>query len=714
MTATLADDAPGGTVLSRRTLLKALGVGLGSFVVPVGNADAAGTAGTFGALIIVHANNRVAVVVGATEMGQGVLSGFAQIVAEELGASWAMMDARPAPADPRFDNPLFGAQLTAGSTSTRGWFMPLRKAAADARERLIAAGAARMGVARAQCEAVSGTIRHRPSGRSVRFGAIAGAAAALPSVANAPLKPQSRWTLLGQPVRRLDLQGKVTGRARFGIDVTMPGLLHAAIRHAPVMGATLMRTPAKPQGAIALVPLDGAFAVVANDTWNANRLADLVEAEWTIPQSSSALDTEHVRRRARALMQSGTPLVAENRRDAGVDARTAASIDATYELPFLSHVCMEPLNCTVSITSAGCTVWAPTQAQGAAKATAARLTGLPETRIRIITTFLGGGNGRKIEQDYIAQAVRVALALRRPVKLTWSREEDFRNGYLRPAALVRVQASANAQGAISGWTYRNVSQSILGQRIPGFAGVDSQAVDGSIDLPYRMASRRVEWVPHDSKVRNGFWRSVGHSINCFAVESAIDELAHAAGRDPLAFRLALLASEPEAAAVLRAAADMADWTAAPVQGRAKGIAFSSCFGSLTAQVAEVSRTAQGRIRVHRVWAAIDCGVAVNPDSVAAQIEGGIIHGLSAALWGETKLTRGAAGPANFGEDAATTHRVAKLADTPDIMVRVLQSGRPMGGVGEPGVPPVAPAIANAFARLTGRRIRRLPFHRSGG
>jgi isoquinoline 1-oxidoreductase subunit beta len=700
--------------LSRRGLLKGAGAGLMALVVPIGSPNAlAATGATFGAYLAIGTDNRVTVTVGATEMGQGVHSGFAQIVADELGAAWTQLSAVAAPAAPAYANPLFGQQLTAGSTSTRGWYVPLRRAAAEARERLITAGARALRVARARCVARDGEIIDTVSGRRVRFGAVAAAAARLAPVANPPLKPRSDFRLVGRSVGRLDLPAKVDGSAVFGIDVRVPGLVYAAIRHAPRLGARLIAPPAKPANAIAIVPLGNAFAVVAADTWTAMTLASRLDGRWSNPPAPSSVDSAALRRQARDLLINGPALVAEHVDDPSLrPPRPIASIvrtmEATYELPYLSHVSMEPLTATAHVTRDRCTVWASTQAQGATAATAQRLTGLPPDKITVHTTFLGGGNGRKIEQDFIAQAITIAKAVNRPVKLTWSREEDFKNGQYRPMALMRVRAGILPSGNLMEWHSRNVSPSILGQRIPGFAVVDSQAVDGSVHLRYRAARRIVEWVRHGSKVPVGFWRSVGHSINCFAVESAIDELARLAGQDPLAYRLGLLKDDPLATRVLRQVATLSGWNRPAPAGRARGVAFSECFGSLIAQVAEISSPGTGQIKVHRISAVIDCGLAINPNSVRAQIEGGIVHGMTAALWGHMRFDRGAASPDQFNDDASLGHRMARLADTPEINVVVIATGDRPGGVGEPGVPPVAPALANAYAALTGVRLRRLP------
>lgn len=666
-------------------------------------AAAAGGNSNLGAYVKIGSDSKVTVVVGSTEMGQGIMSGLSQLVAEELMVDWSSVSAVHAPAGAAYANPLFGFQLTAGSTSMRGWFMPLRTAAATAREMLITAGAEALGVSRSVCVARSGAVWVKGTNRSVPYGSVVAAAARVTPPSNPPLV--SNFWLIGKPMRRVDLPAKVNGSAIYGIDVRRPGMVFAAVKHCPTLGGTVQGMPPKPAGAIALVNLGNAVAVVATNTWLAKSLADELDVRWSIPASSAKLDSAAVLNAAHHLMTAGTPRIAEKSGDSdSALARAAAKIDAEYNLPYLAHACMEPLSCTAEVTATACRVWAPTQSPALVLTTAQAVTGLRPDKITVTTTFMGGGLGRKFEQDYVAQAITVAMAVRKPVKLTWPREQDFTNDQYRPMALVRVRAGLNASGKITSWIYRNVSPSITAQRYPDNGGVDSQAVEGSVDLAYAMASRRVEYVPHPSTIPVGYWRSVGHSINAFAVESAIDELALAAGMDPLAFRRAHLAGNARSLAVLNAAAALGQWGSPLPSGHARGIAFSEAFGSLAAQVVEISAPAARSIRVHKVACAIDCGFAVNPDSVEAQMQGGIVHGLTAALWGHVTFTRGVVSPRNFNR-----YRMLRLAEMPQISVKIVNSGGALGGVGEPGVPPIAPALANAYARLTGMRIRTLPF-----
>jgi isoquinoline 1-oxidoreductase beta subunit len=529
------------------------------------------------------------------------------------------------------------------------------------------------------------------------------AAAKLTPPLNPPLVANPRF--IGRPMPRVDLPAKVDGSAVFGIDVRRPGMVYAAIKHCPTMGGTVASTPTKPGGAIAVVNLGNAVAVVAANTGLAMDLAQELSVRWSIPASSAQLDTATIETAAQQLLDSGTPQIAETQGDpdSGL-AGSVVKVESSYHLPYLAHACLEPLNCTAEVTSTSCKIWAPTQSPALVVSTAQSLTGLPPTKIQVNTTFMGGGLGRKIEQDYIAQAIKVAMAVKAPVKLTWPRSEDFGNDQYRPMAVVKVSAGVGPSGDVKAWIYRNVSPSITYQRNPGFTDVDSQATDGSVNLAYNFLSRRVEYCRHPAAVPVGYWRSVGHSINCFAVESAVDELAAAAGQDPVAFRQKLLAGNPRALAVLNAAANLAKWKTTPPAGRERGIAFSEAFGSLVAQVVEISAPTATAIRVHKVFCAVDCGFAVNPNAVEAQIQGGIVHGLSAAMWSRMTFKRGVVSPRNFNRS-----RVTRMPEMPEITVKIINSGQPLGGIGEPGVPPIAPAVANAYARLTGKRLRTLPF-----
>jgi isoquinoline 1-oxidoreductase beta subunit len=427
--------------------------------------------------------------------------------------------------------------------------------------------------------------------------------------------------------------------------------------------------------------------------------------QWNIPATAAAIETTQIFNQAQQLMASGNALVALSSGDTETALAAAAKrIDVRYDVPYVAHATMEVVNCTANVTATSCEIWAPTQGQSTVVGVAASITGLAPSQISVHTTLLGGGLGRKIDMDFIAQAITVSKTIGKPVKLTWSREEDFGNDQYRPMALVRVRAGVTASGDVSAWWYRNVSPSILGQR--GYIGptdVDSQAVEGAIDQPYALGATHVDWVPHPATVPVGFWRSVGNSINAFAAESAMDELALAANVDPVEFRRRQLAGNARALNVLNAAAAMANWSGTPRSGHALGVAFWSSFGSIACEIVDVSGTTQQTLRVNHVWCVVDCGNTVNPDSVTAQMQGGIVHGMTAALWGKVTFSNGTASAHNFNN-----YRMMRMRDMPQIDVQIIESGAAMGGVGEVGVPPIAPAIANAFARLTGQRLRTLP------
>jgi isoquinoline 1-oxidoreductase subunit beta len=658
------------------------------------------------AWIRIGTDERITILVGSSEMGQGVISALPQIVAEDLMVDWDKVSGEHAPPGAAFVNPGTGSQLTGGSMSVRGYYQALREAGATVRDMLVMAAANQWGLAFAQCSATGhGSVANSVDTRTATYGQLAAAAALLVPPLNPALVPDAQLRLIGTSVPRPDLPMKVDGSAIFGIDAHLPNMLYAVIRHCPALGGSLSGTPPTPPGAIAAIGLGNAVAVVAIDTWQAIKAAEELQVNWSIPPSSDALTTSQILLQAQQLLVSGTPAIAED--ISNVESALAGAshrVDLVYDVPYLAHATLEPMNCTVSVTPTACEIWAPTQAAGFIPGLVASLTGLSAEQVTLHTTFLGGGLGRKFEMDYIRQAVQVSMAMGQPVKLTWQREEDFCNDQYRPMAMVRLRAGLDAAGNITAWWYRNVSASILYQR--GWIGpdsVDSQAVDGSIELPYAFASRRVEYVRHPAPIPVGFWRSVGHSINAFMVESAIDELALIAGQGPLEYRRRLLAGDTRSLAVLDAAAALAGWDTPAPAGRARGIAFHASFGSVVAQVVELSGSTPSTIKVWRVSCVIDCGRAINPDTVEAQMQGGIVHGMTAALWGKMSFQSGRPSPRNFNN-----YKMMRMRDMPQVDVQVIQSGAALGGTGEPGVPPIAPAIANAYAMLNGVRLRTLP------
>ncbi len=681
-------------------------------------------------------DNSITLSVGTADMGQGSAQGLAAALCEELLVDPARV--RVVTGKPSLDVPApIGASInTAGSGMIKNYFWKIRDAGAAAREMLISAAMIDLGDANRSHYSVrnDGVVLNNSSGEQRTFAQLATIAATLPVPTGSPLVANADLKYIGQPVPRQDIPLKVDGSAVYGIDVRIPNMVYAVIKHSPTMGGVLKATPAKPSGSIAVVPtrvmaglargLDAvgnvnALAVVADTTWDAMRLARGLKPSWTLPANVKTLNTAQFKSDAKALLTGGTAYSGTNLpgtiytvetdgTPAAAISASAKKLDLTYTLPYVAHACMEVLNCTVNyVAGVSCEVWAPTQAAKTVLSLAATLTGLPVNKITVNTTFLGGGLGRKIEMDFISQALQVAMAINRPVKLMWTREEDFTHDFYRPMAAVRVQVGMDAGSTVNGWIYRNVSASLLTLRgVTLTAKGDSQAYEASQALPYSFGARQTEYVMHGSPVPIGFWRSVGASINTFAVESAMDEAAAVAGVDGYAFRRSQL-TDPRWIAVLDAAASAAGWSATAPTGTAKGIAIGAAFNSISAQVVEVKKGSNGPV-VTRVWIAIDCGICVNPDQVQAQLMGGVIHGMNAALYGQQTFTNGVAQAANFN-----ANRVTVLSEAPEVNVTIiagaLDRGRAIGGVGELGVPTFAPALANAWFKLTKIRVRDLPF-----
>ncbi len=700
-------------VMQRRNFLKVSAAAAGGLLlgitIPLRSRAMAAGGTEISAWISIAPDETVTIQVGSSEMGQGVLTSLPQIVAEELMADWSKVKTLMAPPASAYFNPMYQQQLTAGSGSVRGYFDAMLKAGATAREMLVTAAANQLGVSPSACTVSDGVVT--ANGQSRTFGEVAAEAALLPPPANPVILSASRGYLhIGQSVKRLDIPSKVNGSAKFGIDARIPGMVYAAIKHCPVFGGTVASTPATPAGAIAVVNLGNAVAVVANDTWAAFRLTRTLSVSWDYPANTDSVDSSKIADKAASLMATGTAAVAEAKGDLAAGfAKAKKRITSTYSFPYLPHACMEPLSCTVELTADACTIFAPTQAPDAVQAVAAAVTGLAPSAISVTSLMMGGGLGRKFEIDYVKQAVTIAKQVGQPVKLTWSREEDFANDQYRPMALVKAKTGIDGKGNVTASLFRIVSPSILFQRSWILDGeADNQCTEGCIDLPYDFGSRKTEYVRHPAEIPVGFWRSVGHSINAFVVESAIDEAAKAAGINPYKYRRKLLAGNARALKVLAAAAKLGRWGTRLPRGHARGIAYAESFGSLTAQVVQIAKVAGSgsppKIRVVKVSVAVDCGMVVNPDIARAQIEGGVIHGLNAAQWGRLQFDNGRIQQRNFDE-----FKMMRLRDAPKIAVTFINTaGAALGGIGEVGVPAVGPALANAYAKLTGIRKRKLP------
>ncbi len=634
----------------------------------------------------------VVLTINHSEMGQGALTGLVMLAAEELEVDPSRVRPVFAPAEPAvYKNPLWGEQFTGGSSSIRGEWEAFRERAARVRARLVAAAARRWRVKADECHAEGGEVVHPPSGQRATYGELARAALAEPPPRVVTLKPPARFRLIGRSPPRLEIPDMVAGRTVYGIDVTVPGLRVAVVARAPTLGGRLRRYDASCARALPgvhdIVPISTGVAVVAEDFWSAWRGREALALEWD-EGPHAALDLAAIYAGLDAALARADGECVRDEGDARRALRAAVRRhEAVYRTPYLAHATLEPMNATAFVRAERCDIWVGTQNQQDTQKVAAQLTGLPAHKVHVHTQFLGGGFGRRLETDFVAEAVELSMKLGAPVQVVWTRADDLRHDKYRPAGAARLEAALDVRGRPQALRLRLAGPSLV--------------LEG-IDIPYAVANLREEHIELPSVVPTGAWRSVGAGQNAFAIESFVDELAHTAGADPYAYRRDLLEHDPRARAVLEEAAARAAWGVKLPPGRGRGIALYRSFGSTVAEVAEVDCTA-GRIRVERMVCVIDCGIAVHPDSVRAQLEGAIVQGLSATLKEELRIERGRVIPATF-ED----YPILTLAETPRIEVYVRTSHEPPGGVGEPGIPPVAPAVANAVFAATGRRCRQLP------
>ena len=655
----------------------------------------------------------VTVVVDKSEMGQGVLTSLPQMIMEELDGDWATVRIEEAPAGPQYVNPAFGLQGTGGSTSVRVSMMPLREAGAKARAMLVAAAAQKWGIAPDACSTANGYVLETGKRRKLGYGELTVAAAAMPVPEKVTLKDPKDFKLIGKPVKRLDLKGKVNGTAGFGIDAHTDGVLIAVVARAPVLGSSVTGFDDKPALAVPgvkrVVQVDSGVAVVATGYWAAMKGREALQVSWS-KSPMAGVSSADLSAKLKALSAKPGVKARHDGDPAGALRRASKRVEATYEVPYLAHATMEPMNCTAWVQADKCTIWAPTQFQSGGglgvQGIAAKLTGLPESAVTVHTTFLGGGFGRRFELDFVIDAVQVSKAVGEPVKVIWSREDDVRHDYFRPASYSKLAAGLDASGKPVAWSQTIVCPSIMSRFTMVFGplpnGLDASSVEGAANIAYAIPNLHCGWVNADLGVPIGFWRSVGNSQNAFVAEGFMDEVAHAAGADPYEFRRNLLASAPRHRGVLELAATKAGWGTPLPQGRARGIAVVESFGSYVAEVAEVS-IENGKVRVHRVVCAVDCGVVVNPDIIAAQMESAVVYGLTAALYGKITLENGAVVQGNFD-----SYPMLRMNEMPVVEVHIVPSTEGPGGVGEPGTPPIAPAVVNAIFALTGQRIRTLP------
>jgi len=706
---------------SRRDFLKTAALATGGLVIgfavpgPGGSAFAqpgrARGLPSPNAFLRIGGDDSVTVLLAHSEMGQGIWTTLPMLIAEELDADWGKLKAEHAPAAPAYAHTAFGLQMTGGSSTTWSEFDRYRQVGALARALLVQAAAQRFGVAASECRTEKGVVI--AGDRRARYGELAQAAAKLETPKSVTLKDPKDWKIVGKATKRLDTPEKIAGRAQFGMDVRFDGLLTAVVARAPVFGGRVRSFDASKAKAVpgvrSVVQVPSGVAVVADHFWAAKLGRDALKVDWELGPNA-ALDSVKLREQFRGLASTPGVVAAQAGDAAAASAPAAKTIEAEFAVPYLAHAPMEPLNCTVRIAPGKCDVWTGTQFQGLDQQVAAQITGLKPEQVEIHTTFLGGGFGRRATPtaDFVTEAVHVAKAAGAPVKTVWTREDDVRGGYYRPAFLHRVRIGIGEGGLPVSWRHSIVGQSIAEgtpfQAMMVKDGVDGTSVEGVADSPYLQAisQRRVELHSPKTGIPVLWLRSVGHSHTAFVMESLIDELAQAAGKDPVAYRRTLLKDHPRHLRVLDLAAQKAGWGSPPPKGRARGVAVHEAFGSLVAQVAEVS-VENGRIRVRRVVCAIDCGLAVNPEAVVAQMESGVAFGLSAALHSALHLKDGRVVESNFHD-----YRVLRLNEMPAVEVHIVPSTEKMGGVGEPGVPPIAPAVANAVAALTGQRLRELP------
>ena len=644
-------------------------------------------------------------------MGQGTHTSMSMLLAEELEVTPEQVRLEHAPPDDKlYANPLFGEQITGASSSIRMFYEPLRRAGATARAMLIAAAAASWNVDAASCRARKGVVTHTPTGRTLSYGALAAKATTVPVPDKIALKDPNDFTLIGTPAKRPDTPSKVNGTAQYGIDVRLPGMLIATVAASPVLGGKVAglddeKAKAVP-GVRQIVQLDDAVAVVADHMWAAKQGSAALDIRWEDGPNAQVSTADVVEGLAKASETAGVTA----RKDgdpASALAGAAKKVEVVYESPFLAHATMEPMNCTVHVRRDGCEVWTGSQVLSRARAAAAKVTGLPLEKVVVHNHFLGGGFGRRLEVDYVTQAVRIAKQVDAPVKVVWTREEDVQHDVYRPYYYDRFAAGLDAHGKPVAWSHRIVGPSIMARFLPpGFKdGIDIDAVDGAVQLLYDIPAIQIEYVRHEEPVLNtGFWRGVGVTHNNFVVESFIDEFAAVSKQDPVAFRRALLRKSPRALTVLELAAKEAGWGKPVPRGRGRGVAllFSS-WGTYLAQVAEVEVTGSSDVRVRRIVCAVDCGQVVNPDIVKAQIESGVVYGISGALWGEVTLNNGRVEQSNF-----SNYRVLRMNETPPIDVRLVRNSEAPGGIGEPGTAVTAAALANAVYAATGKRLRKLP------
>jgi isoquinoline 1-oxidoreductase beta subunit len=702
--------------LSRRALLKT-GAAAGLVVgLRLPRAWAAGSNFAPNAFIRVAGDGGVTLVMPQAEMGQGVYTAIAQVLADEMEADFARVTLEHAPpSDKLYGNPYFGIQVTGNSNSIRAFWETLRKAGATARTLLVTAAAQQWQVDPASCHAANGQVIHAASGRILAYGALADLAGSLTPPENPALKSVKDFTLIGKPLKRLDTPVKVNGVARYGIDALPPGVRFATLTLSPVQGGKVVKVDdgkakAMP-GVRQIVVLDDLVAVIADHTWAAKQALAALDIEWDDGPNAS-IGSQQVWDELRAASRQPGK-VAKTDGDADTALGDGDRLDAAYEMPFLAHAAMEPMNCVVHVTNNGgvpesCEIWTGTQVMTRVQGETAKVLGLPPEKVIVHQHLLGGGFGRRLEADMAVASARIAQKVDGPLKVIWSREEDIRHDVYRPVYRDLLSASLK-DGAINGWTHRITGSSVLARWFPPAVekAIDFDAIDSAVDIPYAIPNLRVEYVQKEpGVVTTGFWRGVGPNNNVFAIESFIDELAKKAGKDPVAFRLAHLDKTPRLKAAVQLAAEKSGWGGTLPARVGRGIAAQVAFASFIATVCEAEVDTNGEVKLRRIVAAVDTGIAVNPDTVIAQLQGGLVFGLTAALFGEITIDKGRVQQSNFHD-----YRMLRINEVPPIEIHVMASEEHPGGIGETGATAGPPALGNALYAATGIRLRRLPVDR---
>jgi isoquinoline 1-oxidoreductase beta subunit len=700
---------------SRRALLRggaAAGVLLLGFTLPFGRARAAGTA-VFApnAFIRIDAAGKVTLIMPQVEMGQGIYTSVAMILAEELSVPLEQVELLAAPpSDALYGNPVFGIQVTGNSNSVRAFWKPLRQAGATARAMLIEAAAQQWKVPVAGLRASEGAVLGNGSAR-LPYAALIASASRLPPPKDAPLKARRDFQLIGRPLKRLDTPDKVRGATIYGIDVMPPGVRFATLMACPVFGGKVRRvddTAARAlPGVRQVVVLEDLVAVVGDHMWAAKQGLAALKIEWDEGANSQVGSAQVWQQLREASTHEG--VVARTVGDAAAALRGSDVLEAAYELPFLAHATMEPMNCTVHVTPGSCEIWVGSQVLSRAQSIAVKVTGLPPEKVTVHNHLIGGGFGRRLEVDYVEKAVRIAQHVAGPVKVVWLREEDLHHDVFRPVYRDLLSARLE-QGRIQGWKHRITGSAIIARWLPPafHKGIDIDAIDSGADIPYDIPNLQVEYVRAEPPaVPTGFWRGVGPNNNVFAIESFIDELAKKASADPVEFRSRMLGKQPRLKAALELAAAKSGW-GKPLPARSgRGVAVQVAFGSFIATVAEVGVDAQGAVRVSRIVTAVDTGIVVNPDTVIAQLQGGLIFGITAALYGEITIEGGRVQQSNFHD-----YRMLRIDEAPAVEVYLIDSDEAPGGIGETGTTAAPPAVGNAIYAATGVRLRRLPIERA--